>query len=147
MEVTCFLLVFFGTHGELKPTAEAMVSPVAGQNWGWCSRMAAAELGRSLTKRRARVRHRDWRAESFHNRREPWSVRDKAICHLLPGRAWGQREGEIPAEEGNLGGSMAETANLGGIWPKLTGVSAFIKGNKEMHKSFLILSTCAYYQC
>jgi len=67
-------------------------------------------------------------------------VRDKAISSLLSGHAWGQREGEILAEEGNLGGNVTETANLGGIQPKPTGLSAFIKGNKEMHKSFLVLA-------
>lgn len=51
----------------------------------------------------------------------------------------------VGAEEGNLGGSMAETASLGGIWP--SGLSAFIKEKKEKHNSFRVLSRCANYQC
>lgn len=42
-------------------------------------------------------------------------MQDKDLSSLLPGHVWRQREGEIPVEDGNLGGSVAETANLGEI--------------------------------
>ena len=89
-EVTCFLLCFFGIHGELKATAEAIVSPMAGQNRGWHTRTGARWAG-TVSDKEAHELDWDQLEESFHNLSEPWSVQNKAIFHLSSQRVCGGR--------------------------------------------------------
>lgn len=57
---------------------------------------------------------RGWQ-EAFTISGSPGACKIKIFHLSFQGMCGGQREGETPVEEGNLGGSVAETANLGEI--------------------------------